>query len=42
VLALGVVDYATAPEMAFSIFYLPPIAFIAWSAGKAGGLAIAG
>jgi hypothetical protein len=35
--ALGVVDYATGPEMALSIRHLPPIACIAGFVERAGG-----
>jgi diguanylate cyclase (GGDEF)-like protein len=38
VLLLGVVDYSTGPEMAFSPFYLLPLSAIAWRAGPRVGI----
>ncbi|MDQ6857553.1 MAG: diguanylate cyclase [Chloroflexota bacterium] len=40
VLALGILDYLTGPDIAFSILYLLPIALAAWRAGRRAGLAI--
>jgi diguanylate cyclase (GGDEF)-like protein len=37
---VSAVDYATGPEIAFSIFYLGPIALAAWYAGRNCGLGI--
>ncbi|HET6370718.1 MAG TPA: GGDEF domain-containing protein, partial [Nitrospiria bacterium] len=41
VVVLGVVDYATGFEISFSLFYLVPVSFAAWYAGKWPGIAIA-
>ncbi|HKJ91569.1 MAG TPA: diguanylate cyclase [Longimicrobiales bacterium] len=38
---VGGLDYATGSEMAFSAFYLLPIALVAWSVGRSFGLAFA-
>lgn len=38
VLLLGVIDLYTGPEIAFSIFYLLPIAVVAWYAGLLPGV----
>lgn len=38
---LFVIDYATGPEVAFSVFYLVPVAIGAWSHGVALGLPLA-
>ncbi len=35
---IGVLDYLTGYEMAFSLFYLLPIAFVTWSSGREAGL----
>ncbi len=35
---LGMTDYITGPELAFSIFYLIPISFVTWKAGYKNGL----
>lgn len=40
ILLLGVIDYLTGPEIAFSIFYLLPISLTAWLAGKRVGIAM--
>jgi hypothetical protein len=37
---LGLTDFVTGYEIAFSIFYLAPVAFVTWFAGKRAGLAI--
>ncbi len=37
VLALGVIDYLTGPQLAFSIFYLLPIALLTWLGGRTYG-----
>jgi hypothetical protein len=34
VLLLGVIDYATGPEIAFSAFYLIPVSATAWFVGR--------
>src|SRR5262245_10630526 len=39
-LLLGLIDYVTGPEFAFSIFYLLPIIFASWLAGKRSGILI--
>src|SRR5262249_20580794 len=41
VVFLGTVDYATGPGLSFAVFYLGPVSFAAWLAGKRSGLAIA-
>jgi diguanylate cyclase (GGDEF)-like protein len=41
VVLLGVADYATGFEISFSLFYLVPVSFAAWYAGKWAGLAAA-
>jgi signal transduction histidine kinase len=38
ILALGIIDYLTGPEISFSIFYLIPISLTAWLVGKSGGI----
>jgi diguanylate cyclase (GGDEF)-like protein len=38
---LGVLDHASGPEIGFSIFYLGPISWVAWRAGRRAGLSIA-
>ena len=38
--AIGFVDYLSGYEMASSLFYLLPIAFITWSAGRMTGMAV--
>lgn len=40
VAALGLVDWATGSEVAFSIFYLVPVAGAAWYVGRWAGLAV--
>jgi signal transduction histidine kinase len=40
VVALGIVDYLTGTELAFSIFYLLPISLIAWLVGRRAGFAL--
>ena len=40
-LLIGVVDYFTGPEIAFSVFYLLPIMLAAWFAGKRSGILLA-
>lgn len=40
-LLVAAVDYATGVEVGFSIFYLVPVAFVAWHAGRRLGLAVA-
>jgi len=37
---LGLVDFVTGYEISFSIFYLAPVVFVTWFAGKRAGLAI--
>lgn len=37
---LGLTDFVTGYEISFSIFYLAPIAFVTWFAGRRAGLAI--
>ena len=37
---IGIVDYLTGSELAFSIFYLIPISLIAWLAGRQAGIAL--
>jgi diguanylate cyclase (GGDEF)-like protein len=39
VAAIGALDIITAPELAFSTFYLIPIFLLTWTLGRAGGLA---
>jgi diguanylate cyclase (GGDEF)-like protein len=39
--AIGYLDYVVVPEMIFSLFYLIPVATLAWYAGKKPGIAIA-
>lgn len=41
IVALGVVDYITGPELAFSIFYLAPVATASWAAGARAGIPLA-
>jgi PAS domain S-box-containing protein len=40
-LGIAIVDLLTGPEIAFSIFYLLPVALITWTAGRSAGFAIA-
>ena len=40
VLALGVVDYLTGPDISFSILYLLPISVSAWRAGRPAGFVV--
>ena len=37
---LGVIDYVTGPDMAFSVFYLPPLALVAWTGRKTAALVL--
>ncbi|MCX7935486.1 MAG: GGDEF domain-containing protein, partial [Planctomycetota bacterium] len=37
---LGIIDHLTGYEIAFSIFYLVPVAVTAWIDGRAAGIAI--
>jgi PAS domain S-box-containing protein len=39
-LLLGVIDYVTGPEFAFSIFYLLPIILASWFGGRSSGVLI--
>jgi diguanylate cyclase (GGDEF)-like protein len=41
VLALSVVDYVSGSEISFSIFYLAPILYVTWFAGRPGGVLVA-
>jgi diguanylate cyclase (GGDEF)-like protein len=41
VLAIGLVDYITGPDLSFSIFYFAPVALVAWGKGRLPGLLIA-
>jgi diguanylate cyclase (GGDEF)-like protein len=41
VAVLAVVDYATGSELSFSIFYLAPLAWVTWAAGRTRGLVLA-
>jgi hypothetical protein len=41
VVILGLTDFVTGYEISFSIFYLAPVAFVSWFAGKRAGLTIA-
>jgi len=41
VLLLGVLDYLTGPELAFSLFYLLPIFLVTWMVGRTAGVSIA-
>jgi signal transduction histidine kinase len=36
-LLVGVIDYTTGPKLSFSVFYLVPVSFAAWFAGKSTG-----
>jgi len=38
---LGLIDFVTGYEISFSVFYLAPVAFVTWFAGKRAGLRIA-
>jgi diguanylate cyclase (GGDEF)-like protein len=40
VLILGIIDYATGTELAFSIFYLFPVGFAAWYLGWEAGVSL--
>ncbi|MBI5209621.1 MAG: HAMP domain-containing histidine kinase [Elusimicrobia bacterium] len=40
-LLVAAIDYATGVEVGFSIFYLFPVSFVAWHAGRRWGLAVA-
>jgi signal transduction histidine kinase len=40
VILIGMVDYATGPELASSIFYLIPVSLAAWFAGRRAGVLI--
>lgn len=37
---IGIVDYLTGPELASSIFYLIPVALVAWLVGRQAGIAL--
>lgn len=37
---IGILDYATGPELGFSIFYLFPVALAAWYSGRAAGFCL--
>jgi len=39
ILIVGVADYLTPPQISFSVFYLVPVAGVAWLAGTTGALA---
>jgi serine phosphatase RsbU (regulator of sigma subunit) len=41
VLAVGVVDYVTGPVLSLTVFYLVPIALVAWLLGRGAGTALA-
>jgi signal transduction histidine kinase len=41
VLCIGLLDYITGKEISFSIFYLLPVAFTSWFAGKKSGISSA-
>ena len=41
IVVVGAIDLSTGPELAFSIFYLLPIALVAWSASISATLAVA-
>jgi signal transduction histidine kinase len=38
VLLIGVVEYATGPEISFTLFYVPPVAMATWFGGRRLGL----
>jgi hypothetical protein len=40
IMAIGVLDYLTGSELSFSIFYLLPIALVAWLVGRKSGLVL--
>src|SRR5215467_11076675 len=40
VLTIGIADYLTGPEVSLAIFYLLPISFVAWFAGRNEGVLI--
>ncbi len=40
ILVIGVLDYLTGSELSFSIFYLLPIALVAWLVGRKSGLVL--
>jgi len=40
VLLLGLIDYLTGPEVAFSLFYLLPVSVITWVVGRTAGVLI--
>jgi len=40
ILLLGAIDYLTGPEISFSLFYLLPISWVTWLAGRAAGIAL--
>jgi len=42
VAVVGVIDFALGHEIAFSIFYLAPIAYVTWLSGRPFGFAFAG
>jgi PAS domain S-box-containing protein len=39
-LVLGVIDYLTGPQVAFSIFYFVPIVFVTWQVGRTAGIVL--
>jgi hypothetical protein len=41
VLVLGICDYLTGSDLAFSIFYLPPIAIATWWGNRRAGVIVA-
>jgi signal transduction histidine kinase len=40
IVLLGIVDYLTGPDLAFSIFYLLPITLVAWLVGRWAGIGV--
>src|SRR4051794_18972158 len=38
VVLIGVVEYATGPEISFTLFYVPPVAMATWFGGRRLGL----
>lgn len=41
VVLLGLIDYATGPQVAFSVFYLLPVSLVEWKSGVRSAIAIA-
>jgi PAS domain S-box-containing protein len=41
VVIMAVIDYASGPELAFSIFYFIPVCVVSWYAGRPAGMAMA-